>query len=47
MNDAVLLRKLARVPRRRIGRLAARLQPIVGVRLAAAIAAAWAWRKSA
>ena len=43
----VLLRKLARVPRRRIARLAARLQPLVGVRLAAAIAAAWAWRKSA
>ena len=43
----VLLRKFARVPRRRIARLAARLQPIVGVRLAAAIAAAWARRKSA
>ena len=46
IGDA-LLRKLGRVPRRRIVRLAAWLQPIIGARLATAIAAAWAWRQSA
>jgi hypothetical protein len=41
-----LLRKLGNVPRRRIARLAARLQPVLGARLAGAAAAAWARRKS-
>jgi hypothetical protein len=42
-----LLRKLGKVPRSRIVRLAARLQPVLGARLAAVAAAAWARRKSA
>ena len=42
-----LLRKLGKVPQRRIVRLAARLQPVLGARLAGAAAAAWARRKSA
>ena len=46
ISDA-LLRKLGSVPRRRIVRLAARLRPVLGARLAGAAAAAWARRKSA
>jgi hypothetical protein len=42
-----LLRKLGKVPHHRIVRLAARLQPVLGARLAGAAAAAWARRKSA
>ena len=42
-----LLRKFGKVPRRRLVRLAARLQPILGARLAAVAAAAWARRKNA
>jgi hypothetical protein len=42
-----LLRKLGQVPQRRIVRLAARLRPVLGARLAVAAAAAWARRKSA
>jgi hypothetical protein len=41
IGDA-LLRKLGKVPQRRIVRLAARLQPVLGARLAAVAAAAWA-----
>lgn len=43
----LLLRRLRRVPRRRIVRLAARLQPILGARLAGVLATAWARRKGA
>jgi hypothetical protein len=46
IGDA-LLRKLGKVPHRRIVRLAARLQPVLGARLAGAAAAAWARRKGA
>ncbi|MBA4098026.1 MAG: hypothetical protein C0484_14840 [Rhodospirillum sp.] len=42
-----LLRKLGNVPQRRIVRLAARMQPILGARLAALAAAAWRRRKGA
>ena len=46
IGDA-LLRRLGQVPQRRIVRLAARLQRVLGARLAGAAAAAWARRKSA
>lgn len=42
-----LLRRLGQVPRRRIVRLTARLQPVLGARLAGAAAAAWVRWKSA
>jgi hypothetical protein len=41
----VLLRRCRNVPKRRFARLAARLQPFVGARLAGAIAAARARSK--